>query len=121
MVNLPLEIVDVLHSQLILDMDHAINNNTNTNKNKDHDEQQEQRKALDYGVFIRIAPTYKEGSTTGTYYKYFDDEILANHSEYTYEIELPKTYGMEETPYCTVIVLTKLGHRSAIQNLKNMV
>ncbi|OEU20163.1 hypothetical protein FRACYDRAFT_224679 [Fragilariopsis cylindrus CCMP1102] len=119
MVNLPLEIVDVLHSQLLLDMDHAINNtNTNNNNCKDHEEQQ--RKALDYGVFIRIAPTYKEG-TTGTYYKYFDDEILANHSEYTYEIELPKTYGMEETPYCTVIVLTKLGHRSAIQNLKNMV
>ncbi|MGK3742069.1 MAG: hypothetical protein ACI90V_008923 [Bacillariaceae sp.] len=114
MVNLPLEIVDVLHSQLILDMDHA------TDKVSKNGGSEEQRKSLDYGVFIRIAPTYKEGST-GTYYKYFDDEILANHAEYTYEIELPKTYGMEETPYCTVIVLTKIGHRSAIKNLKNMV
>eukprot|EP00536_Pseudo-nitzschia_multiseries_P005866 jgi/Psemu1/324080/estExt_fgenesh1_pg.C_1180009 len=114
MVNLPLEIVEILHQQLIMDMDWAVEHAGGTT---------EQRKALDFGVFVRIAPTYREkgGSTTQSYFKYFDDELLANHAEYTYEIELPKTFGMEETPYCTVIVLTKPGHREAVKELKRMV
>jgi protein BCP1 len=114
MVNLPLEIVEVLHQQLILDMDWAVENASN----------EAQRKSLDFGVFLRIAPTYREKGSGGggaSYYKYFDDELLANHAEFTYEIELPKTFGMEETPYCSVIVLTKKGHRDAIKNLKQLV
>jgi len=114
MINLPLEIVDVLHQQLILDMDHAVDNVISQGGTE------EQRKSLDYGAFIRIAPTYRESGTTN-HYKYFDDELFATHAEFTYEIELPKTYGMEETPYCTVIVMTKTGHRAAIKNLKKMV
>ncbi len=106
MVNLPLEIVDVLHQQLVMDMDWAVEN-------------AEDRKSLDFGAFVRIAPSYREKNTP--YFKYFDDELLANHAEFTYEFELPKTYGMEETPYCTVIVMTKTGHRAAIKNLKQMV
>jgi len=108
MVNLPLEIVEVLHQQLVMDMDWAVEK-----ANIDD------RKSLDFGAFVRIAPSYRENKTS--YYKYFDDELLANHAEFTYEFELPKTFGMEETPYCTVIVLTKTGHRAAIENLKQMI
>lgn len=114
MVNLPLEIVEILHQQLIMDMDWAVDNAGGG---------VEQRKSLDFGAFVRIAPTYRENNGNGNamYYKYFDDELLANHAEFTYLIELPKTFGMEETPYCTVIVMTKTGHRAAIKNLKEMV
>ena len=119
MVNVPLEIVDILHQQLVLDMDYAVDNVLAQGGTE------EQRKSLDYGAFVRIAPTYREKSTNGKdnpfYFKYFDDEIFANHSEFTYEIELPKTYGMEETPYCTVMVMTKTGYRAALKNLKEMV
>ena len=110
MVNLPLEIVEILHEQLIKDMDWAVDNAGGG---------VEQRKSLDFGAFVRIAPSYREKNTS--YYKYFDDELLATHAEFTYEFEIPKTSGMEETPYCTVIVMTKTGHRSAIKTLKEMV
>jgi hypothetical protein len=110
MVNLPLEIVEVLHQQLVKDMDWAVDNARGG---------VEQRKSLDFGAFVRIAPSYRENKTS--YYKYFDDELLANHAEFTYEFELPKTFGMEETPYCTVIVMTKTGHRAAIKTLKQMI
>lgn len=110
MVNLPLEIVEILHQQLVEDMDWAVDNAGGG---------VEQRKSLDFGAFVRIAPSYRERNSS--YYKYFDDELLANHAEFTYEFELPKTFGMEETPYCTVIVMTKTGHRAAIKMLKQMV
>ena len=114
MVNLPLEIVEVLHQQLVKDMDWAVDNAGGG---------VEQRKSLDFGAFVRIAPTCRENQGNGrtSYYKYFDDELLANHAEFTYEIELPKTFGMEETPYCTVIVMTKTGHRMAIKSLQKLV
>ena len=110
MVNLPLEIVEVLHQQLVQDMDWAVDNAGGG---------VEQRKSLDFGAFVRIAPSYRENKTS--YYKYFDDELLANHAEFTYEFELPKTFGMDETPYCTVIVMTKTGHRAGIKTLKQMI
>ena len=110
MVNLPLEIVEVLHQQLIMDMDWAVDNAGGGI---------DERKSLDFGAFCRIAPSYREKNSS--YYKYFDDELLANHAEFTYEFELPKTFGMEETPYCTVIVMTKTGHRAAIKTLKQMI
>jgi len=110
MVNLPLEIVEVLHEQLIQDMDWAVENAGGGI---------EERKSLDFGAFVRIAPSYREKNTS--YFKYFDDEILANHAEFTFEFEVPKTFGMEETPYCTAIVMTKTGHRAAIKTLKQMI
>lgn len=110
MVNLPLEIVEVLHQQLVMDMDWAVDNAGGGI---------DERKSLDFGAFCRIAPSYREKNSS--YFKYFDDELLANHAEFTYEFELPKTFGMEETPYCTVIVMTKTGHRAAIKTLKQMI
>ncbi|KAL3915938.1 MAG: hypothetical protein SGILL_005407, partial [Bacillariaceae sp.] len=113
MVNLPLEIVEVLHQQLVLDMDWAVENASGG---------EEERKSLNFGAFVRIAPTYKSGGGgTSAFYKYFDDEIFAQHAEFTFEIALPKSFGMEETPYCTVIVMTKTGHRGAMKDLKEMV
>jgi protein BCP1 len=110
MVNLPLEIVEVLHQQLVLDMDWAVENAEGG---------EEERKSFDFGAFVRMAPTYR--SSGATYYKYFDDEIFAQNAEFQYDIALPKSYGMEETPYCTVIVMTKTGHRAAMKELKEMV
>ena len=110
MVNMPLEIVQVLHEQVVLDMDWAV----------DHAEGgEDERKSLDFGAFVVLAPTYKVSGVS--YFRLFDDEIFATHAEFTYEITLPKGYGMEETPYCTVIVLTKTGHRAAMKSLAELV
>ena len=110
MVNMPLEIVEVLHEQLVLDMDWAV-------KNAEGGEAE--RKSLDFGAFVRLAPSYRMSGAT--YYKYFDDEIFAEHAEFTFEVEVPKTFGMEETPYCMVLVMTKTGHRDAMGALSQMV
>jgi hypothetical protein len=110
MVNMPLEIVQVLHEQLVLDMDWAVKNAEGS---------EAMRKSLDFGAFILFAPTFKASGTT--YYKSFDDEIFASHAEFTFEIELPKPYGSDETPFCNVVVLTKTGHRTAMKSLAEMV
>jgi hypothetical protein len=110
MVNLPLEIVEILHQQLVLDLDWAV----------EHAEGgEEERKSLNFGAFLRIAPTYR--SSGASYFKYFDDEIFSQHAEFYFEIALPKSYGMEEPPFCTVIVMTKTGHRAAMKDLNHMV
>ncbi|KAL3939546.1 MAG: hypothetical protein SGBAC_005756 [Bacillariaceae sp.] len=108
MVNLPLEIVEVLHQQLVLDMDWAVKNAEGVD-----------RKSLDFGAFVRIAPAYK--SSGSTYYKYFDDEIFAQHAEFTFEMELPKTFGMDEAPFCVALVITKTGHRAGMESLSQMI
>ncbi|CAJ1943365.1 unnamed protein product [Cylindrotheca closterium] len=108
MVNLPLEIVEVLHQQLVLDMDWAVKNAEGVD-----------RKSLDFGAFVRIAPAYKSGGAT--YFKYFDDEIFAQHAEFTFEIELPKTYDMDEAPFCVALVITKTGHRAGMESLSEMI
>jgi hypothetical protein len=110
MVNLPLEIVEVLHQQLVLDIDWAV----------EHAEGgEEERKSLHFGAFVRMAPTYR--SSGAFYYKYFEDEIFSQHDEFHFEIALSNSYGLEETPYCTVIVMTKTGHRAAMKDLNRMV
>lgn len=108
MVNMPLEIVEVLHQQLVLDMDWAVKNAQGVD-----------RKSLDFGAFVRIAPAYK--SSGATYFKYFDDEIFAQHAEFTFEMELPKTYGMDEAPFCVALVITKTGHRDGMESLSQMI
>ena len=55
MVNVPLEITEVLHQQLVLDMDHAVKNASDDDK-----------KSLDFGAFVRLAPCYSGGGTAGT-------------------------------------------------------
>lgn len=114
MVNLPLELVQVLHQQLVLDMDWAV----------EHAHPPEVRKSLDFGAFVLLAPTYRETNhkQRTSYFKFFDDEIFASHAEFTYEIKVPKPSWMEEeTPYCQVIVMTKTGHRAAMKSLRQMV
>jgi len=105
MVNLPLEIVEILHKQLVLDMDWAVQN-------------AQDRKSLDFGVFVRLAPCTKSDSI---YYKYFEDELFAQQADLSYEVPLPKPFGMEETPYCQVIVMTKPQHRLAMQEMARMI
>ena len=110
MVNIPLEITQALHQQLVLDMDWAV----------EHAEGgKEERKSHDFGVFILLAPcTRVNGSLI---YKYFDDEIFSEHAEFTYEFHAPKSYGSEEEHVCSVIAFTKTGHRAAMEDLKKLI
>mmetsp|Transcript_27887 Transcript_27887/g.58907 ORF Transcript_27887/g.58907 Transcript_27887/m.58907 type:complete len:384 (+) Transcript_27887:113-1264(+) len=115
MVNVPLEITEVLHQQLVLDMDHAV---------ATADDEAE-RKSLDFGAFVRLAPCYKGeggGTANSVIYKYFDDEVFSTNAEFVYNFEAPKNYeGDEEELWCSVIVLTKTGHRAAMKDLKKMI
>ncbi len=114
MVNVPLEITEVLHEQLVLDMDHAVKNA------RDEDE----KKSLDFGAFVRLAPCYSGGGggSNSAIYKYFDDEIFASNAEFVYTFDAPKMFeDDEEELKCSIIVMTKTGHRAAMKDLKKMV
>ncbi|KAL7443344.1 hypothetical protein ACHAXH_009159 [Discostella pseudostelligera] len=127
MVNVPLEITEVLHQQLILDMDYAINTA----------DDEKERKSLDFGAFVRLAPCFysREGGGSaaggsgggggGVIYKYFDDEVFATNSEFVYNFEVAKHHNDDEDDGekmgCSVIVLTKTGHRMAMKELKKMI
>ena len=110
MVNLPLEIVLVLHQQLVLDMDWAVENAEGG---------EAERKSLDFGVFVRLAPCQKEGGSV--IYKYFDDEILCGRADFHYEVEAPKAYSKEVKEMVSIMILTKAGHRAALEDLSKMV
>ena len=110
MVNMPLEIVLVLHQQLVLDMDWAIKNAEGGDA---------ERKSLDFGVFVRLAPCQQEGGSL--FYKYFDDEILCGRADFHYEVEAPKAYSKEVKEMVSIMVLTKAGHRAAMEDLSKMV
>lgn len=112
MINMPLEIVGVLHEQLVLDMDWAVNNS---------DGDDTERKALDFGAFVRLAPCEKESGGGSIIYKYFDDEIFAGQSEFCYTVNAPKSYSKEDKQLITVMVLTKTGHRAAMKDLKRLI
>lgn len=111
MVNLPLEICEILHQQLVLDMDWAVENAEGG---------AEERKSLDFGAFVRLAPA-TPGNGSAVDYKYFDDEIFANNAEFVYTIDAPKREGAELKQLCRVIVMTKTGHRDAMKELKKLV
>ena len=114
MVNVTLELTGILHQQLVLDMDHAVKNA------RDEDE----KKSLDFGAFVRLAPCYSGdgGGANSEIYKYFDDEIFATNAEFVYTFDAPKMFEEDEEELkCSVIVMTKTGHRAAMKELKKMV
>ena len=114
MVNVPLEITEVLHQQLLKDIDHAI----------ETADDEDERKSVDFGAFVRLAPCYAAGGGTGAIYKYFDDEIFATNAEFTYGFDVPRRHEDdedEEKMICTVIVMTKTGHRAAMKDLNKMI
>jgi hypothetical protein len=143
MINVPLEITLVLHEQLVLDMDYAIDNVSDV----------ELKKSLDYGAFIRLAPCFKSSSSNSgdgggggiLVYKYFDDEIFATNAEFVYSFRAPTSNNKKETKahysnetkkkkkneyddndeseeiWCSVIVLSKTGHRVAMKEMKKMI
>ena len=133
MINMPMEIVLVLHEQLIQDMDWAIDQYANL------DETEEERKAHDFGAFIRLAPAERDTTSTsyshrggcnsnnGILFKYFDDELFMERSEFHYVVDVvtavttkSKTSSHQQ-PCLVVMVLTKTGHRAAIQDLKQLI
>merc|ERR1719276_194910 len=127
MVNLPLEITLVLHEQLVLDMDWAVDNAEGG---------QEERKSLNFGAFVILAPCYIDHSSNNQtlVYKNFDDEIFANCVEFTFSIESQssnkneedgnrnkKKDGTSEHQFVQVIVMTKTGHRQGMNELKKLI
>ena len=110
MVNMPLEIVEVLQQQLVLDMDWAVTSAEGG---------EAERKSLDFGAFVRLAPVIADGGAI--LYKFFDDEIFASHSEFAYQIDAPPSYGSEEKQMVSIIVMTKTGHRAAMKELKRFI
>jgi len=110
MTNLPLEISEVLHQQLVLDVDWAVENAEGG---------EEERKSLDFGVFVRMAPAFKSGEII--LYKYFEDEVFATNAEFVFEFDAPKKFASEEKQIIVSIVITKVGHRSAMKELKEMI
>ena len=110
MINLPLELVLVLHQQLVLDMDWAV-----------EQAQGIDRKALDFGAFVRMAPG-TAGPNGTILYKYFDDEIFATNAEFIFSFDAPKAFGADgPKPLCTVIVMTKTGHRQAMKDMEKLI
>ena len=115
MVNLPLEITLVLHQQLVLDMDWAVNHAEGG---------EEERKSLDFGAFVLLAPCTRSDSNHGLIYKKFDDEIFSTHAEFVYTFDAPKRLADQDKPekqLVSVIVLTKTGHRAALKDMEKMV
>jgi hypothetical protein len=110
MINMPLEIVQVLQQQLVLDMDWAVDNAEGG---------PEERKSLDFGAFVRLAPCQSSGGSV--VYRYFDDEIFAERAEFVFTTDAPKSYSKEEKQYCNVLVLTKTGHRAAMKDLDKLI
>ena len=110
MINLPLEIVLVLHEQLVKDMDWAVKNAQGG---------EAERKSLDFGVFVRLAPCQKEGGSV--IYNYFDDEILAQRCDFHYVVDAPKAYSKEAKEMVSIIVLTKDGLHAAVQDISKIV
>jgi protein BCP1 len=123
MINMPMEIVYVLHEQLIQDMDWAIDQHANM------DETEEERKAYDFGAFIRLAPAERDHQTKSILlYKYFDDEIFMERSEFHYVVDVvdrnlhPQSSSHHHSQQCIVVmVLTKTGHRAAMNDLKQLI
>jgi hypothetical protein len=110
MINVPLEIVQVLQQQLVLDMDWAVDNAEGG---------PEERKSLDFGAFVRLAPCQSSGGSV--VYRYFDDEVFAERAEFVFQVDAPKSYSKEEKQFCNVMVLTKTGHRAAMKDLDKLI
>eukprot|EP00560_Eucampia_antarctica_P003728 CAMPEP_0197832304 /NCGR_PEP_ID=MMETSP1437-20131217/14183_1 /TAXON_ID=49252 ORGANISM="Eucampia antarctica, Strain CCMP1452" /NCGR_SAMPLE_ID=MMETSP1437 /ASSEMBLY_ACC=CAM_ASM_001096 /LENGTH=356 /DNA_ID=CAMNT_0043435613 /DNA_START=121 /DNA_END=1191 /DNA_ORIENTATION=- len=116
MVNLPLEITLILHQQLVLDMDWAVQHAEGGEK---------ERKSLDFGAFILLAPcTHGTDDGSSLIYKKFDDEVFSTHAEYVFTFDAPKRLADQDKPekqLVTAIVLTKTGHRAALKELEQMI
>lgn len=135
MLNLPIHMVSILHEQLIQDINWAISNAEGG---------VEEQKSFDFDYIIRIAPFIHDKKTHTSYYKYFDDEIFATNSIIQFECPAPppgssSDYTMSSSGgvaatmksdnntnnnndnKLSVIIMTKSGHRKAVEELKKMV
>jgi hypothetical protein len=55
------------------------------------------------------------------HYRFFDDEIFADRAEFVFTVDAPKSYSKEDKQLCNVLVLTKTGHRAAMQDLDKLI
>jgi len=108
MINMPLEIVEVLHQQLVLDLDWAAKHAPNANDQLD----------VGFETLVLLAPCTKENNVT--VYRFFDDEIFAKRGDFFFTIEAPKSYSREEKQLVNVVVMSKTQHRLAVQDLTKL-
>lgn len=101
MMNMPLELVPVLHQQLLLDLDYAIQH---------HDEQEDTIiDVRNLKHLVRLAPCTKEKGEL--VYKFFDDETLADAADASF---------MLPNLNMRVILMTLKAYRKAVVELQNM-
>ena len=119
MVNLPLEITEVLHEQLVQDMDWAVKNAHGG---------EEERKSLDFGAFVILAPCSRDGNSHSTMYVNFDDEIFAGCADFVFPMNMSGIKKMAEggsndgdIDQIDVIVISKDGHRKAMNEIKGLI
>jgi BCCIP len=93
MMNLPLELVPVLHQQLLLDLDYAMTlqqqDTRADNDGADNDDDDDEYDFRPLSHLIRIAPCYRD-KRAGVLYKLFDDEHLADAADAVYDIMVSK-------------------------------
>ena len=119
MINLPMEMVQVLHDQLQQDLEWAIKNAPN----QQNDGKGKLVSKYDIEYMVRLAPCQKDNNNTtaSLCYKYFDDELLAERAAFVYTFTAPRRYSKEEEELVSVIVVTKEGYAAALRNLQQMI
>jgi len=119
MMNLPLEITLVLHQQLLLDMEWAVEQQR---KQQTKTGSGEAVPDYDYSSIVRLAPCQRDKKNGhALVYKYFDDEVLAGRADVVYTVDAPKSYSKEDDQLLSVMLLTRQQHRDAIQDLERMI
>lgn len=114
MINVPLKIVQVMHEQLIKDMDWAAAGG----------ESKSPQPQFDFKTLLFLAPCSRDGNAL--YYKYVEDEIFASRSELQFEFDVPmkvSAFAQQETTYtvCSLIVLTRQAYEDGIVEFSKLV
>jgi len=131
MINLPLEIVLVLHEQLWLDWEFNIQQESTTKPSSKSGKKKKKAKAAAATPpllsdqsdprIVRWAPCTSSGGGE-LLYRYYDDELLSQRALVSYTVKSgPKAYSQEEAQWLQVMVLTPGQYWQAIQDLKALV
>ena len=123
MINLPLEIVLVLHEQLWLDWEYAHEDDSGDKKRGKKKQKSAARTTPviqgNQPRILRMAPCTK--SDGGIMYRYYDDELLAGRAIVSYTVKAPKSYSQEEALFLQVLVLSVENYKQAIDDFKVLV
>jgi hypothetical protein len=118
MVNVPLTIVEVLHQQLIKDMEWA---------GAGGEKKKKRRPDFDFGTFLVLAPCSRDHSNHALYYKYVEDEIFASNAEFHFEFDvMQKTASAaqrEAVSYnlCSVLAISRKAYHASLKEFSKLV